>query len=238
MDWIPYGPNAVLIRFADKVGDESFQKSRAIVAELEIRPPQGLVEYVPAYTTMLLEFDPHETPDVPAVATDLVRRLRKASVQPAPPSRVVLIPVVYDGPDLERVAQLSKLTVAEVCQRHAQPVYKIFMLGFAPGFPYLGDLDPQLHTPRLPSPRPRVRAGSVAIGGEHTGIYSVDGPGGWNIIGHTSVTLFDPNKFQAGGDDEDAFYLRPGDQVQFIPTENATRPSHAAAVETPPMRKR
>ena len=85
------------------------------------------------------------------------------------------------------------------------------MLGFAPGFPYLGGLNPRLHTPRLAAPRARVPAGAVAIGGEHTGIYSVESPGGWNIIGHTSVKLFDPTR-----KNEAMFRLRPGDRVKFV----------------------
>jgi inhibitor of KinA len=120
--------------------------------------------------------------------------------------------VRYDGSDLERVAQANQLSVAQLCELHAAPVYKVYMLGFAPGFPYLGDLDPRLHTPRLPAPRARVAAGSVAIGGEHTGIYSVETPGGWNIIGRTPVKLFDPAR-----EDEAMFLLRAGDRVKFVP---------------------
>ena len=91
------------------------------------------------------------------------------------------------------------------------------MLGFSPGFPYMGDLDPRLHTPRLASPRTKVRPGSVAIGGEHTGIYTVESAGGWNIIGHTSVKIFDPTRAAADGRDKAMFFLSPGDRVKFVP---------------------
>jgi KipI family sensor histidine kinase inhibitor len=94
-------------------------------------------------------------------------------------------------------------------------IYKVYQLGFAPGFPYLGELHHKLCTPRLESPRTHVPAGSVAIGGKHTGIYSVDSPGGWNLIGNTDVKIFDPAK-ATPEHDEDAFYLKPGDQVQFV----------------------
>ena len=105
------------------------------------------------------------------------------------------------------------MTARDVAELHSSTLYKVYLLGFSPGFPYLGDLDSRLHTPRLPSPRTRVPAGTVAIGGEHTGIYSVEGPGGWNIIGHTKVKLFDPSS-----DGPEMSLLRQGDRVRFVPT--------------------
>jgi inhibitor of KinA len=212
MQWTLYGQNALLIRFADRVGDEAFQRGRALANELERNPPRGLVEFVPAFTTLLLEFDPHAVADVCQSANELMPRLQGVLNATVPPASIKEISVSYRGEDLERVARLHGLTTREVAELHAAPIYKVYMLGFAPGFPYLGDLDARLHTPRLATPRPRVRAGSVAIGGEHTGIYSVDSPGGWNIIGHTTTNLFDPTRR------EDAiFFLQPGDRVKFIP---------------------
>lgn len=217
MDWIFYGPNAVLIRFAHRIGEESFHRGRAMAAELEKHPPPGLAEFVPALTTLLLEFDPQEVPDLRHAMRELLPALKKAAnrSQRLPP--VKEIPVHYDGPDLERVARAHDLTVQEVRERHAAPVYKVYMLGFAPGFPYLGDLDPSLHTPRLKSPRRKVRAGSVAIGGEHTGIYSLDGPGGWNVIGHTPIQLCHPRWAMDKGAVEEKFLLKQGDRVRFVP---------------------
>ena len=197
----PYGPNAVLITFADKLGDEAFARGRALARAVEQNPPPGLVEYVPAFTTILLEFE-NSVPDL-----SFLEHAREGAV----PEKTSLkeIPIIYDGPDLQRVADHNQLTIAQVCQRHAAVIYKVYMLGFSPGFPYLGDLDPRLHTPRLPSPRTRVPAGSVAIGGQHTGIYPSETPGGWNIIGHTSVKLFDPAQM--------TFFLHPSDRVKFVP---------------------
>ena len=216
MKWIPYGPHGWLLEFASRPGDEAFVRGRTIAGELERHPPPGLVEFVPAFTTVLLEFDPaiNPNPDLP----ELAARLQKRFGSRLPPAPVKEIPVRYDGPDIERVAAVNGLSVAEVRERHAAPLYKVYMLGFAPGFPYLGELDPRLHTPRLESPRSRVPAGSVAIGGEHTGIYSVASPGGWNIIGHTTAKLFDP---EAGTTDSESspFLLRAGDQVRFVPLE-------------------
>ena len=215
MTWIPFGPHAVLLKFASAVGDDAFARCRSIVAELEERPPAGLVEFVPGFTTMLLEFDPSIVPDPASIAPELAAKLEGLPVLELPPTPVREIPIVYDGPDLERVARLHNLTSHEVRDLHSAPIYKVYLLGFSPGFPYLGDLDPRLHTPRLPSPRPKVRAGSVAIGGEHTGVYSVDSPGGWNVIGHTSEKIFDPAR--KGSEELDMFLLKPGDRVKFVP---------------------
>src|SRR2546428_12090466 len=165
MRWIAYGPGAILLQFADRVGEGALARGRALVAELERNPPHGLVEFVPAFTTLLLEFDPQTVPSPATVAPDLVTRLQAAMTMRLPLAPITEIPVVDDGEDLERVAKLHKLSAEDVGQIHAKPIYKVYMLGFAPGFPYLGDLDRRLHTPRLATPRPLVPAGSVAIGG-------------------------------------------------------------------------
>jgi inhibitor of KinA len=215
MDWISYGPHAVLLKFAGAVGEEAFARCQAVVAELEQNPPIGLIEFVQGFTTMLLEFDPSIVPDPASIAPELAAKLEGLPVVELPPTPVLEIPVAYDGPDLDRVAKLRDLTRREVCELHSTQIYRVYLLGFSPGFPYLGDLDPRLHTPRLPSPRPKVRAGSVAIGGEHTGIYSVESPGGWNVIGHTPEKIFDPAR--KGSEELDMFLLKPGDRVKFVP---------------------
>jgi inhibitor of KinA len=214
MKWISYGPDSWLLQFAGRVGDEAFASSRAITSELERHPPPGLLEFVPSFTTVLLEFSPG-TIDAAGLSS-LAARLRTVAARALPPASIKEIPVVYDGPDLRHVAEAHGLTTREVGELHSATLYKVYLLGFAPGFPYLGDLDPRLHTPRLAAPRPRVAAGSVAIGGEHTGIYSVDSPGGWNIIGRTTARLFDPAR--TGEDEREMFLLRPGDRVKFVPT--------------------
>jgi inhibitor of KinA len=217
MKWIQYGPSALLFQFADRLGDQTFAKGQAITAELERRPPSGLVEFVPALTTVLLEFDPRLVPNLRELAEQICQQLESAAAVEPLPSPAKEIPVIYDGPDLERVARHHGLAPNQVGQLHAAPIYKVYMLGFTPGFPYLGDLDPRLHTPRLSSPRSTVRAGSIAIGGAHTGIYSVDSPGGWNIIGHTTVKLFDLSRATAPDEDQAMFFLQAGDRVKFVP---------------------
>ena len=216
MNWVTYGPNTLLFRFAENVGKEALARQRGIVTDLEIHPPAGLVEFVPAFTTILLEFDPKIVPEPKQAAEELLRRFEAAGKAKLRATTVKEIPVRYDGEDLEAIAKAAAMTVEKVCQLHCAPVYKVYMLGFSPGFPYLGDLDRRLHTPRLASPRAKVRAGSVAIGGEHTGVYTVDSPGGWNIIGHTPLKIFDPLRGDPNGPDEAMFWLKPGDRVKFV----------------------
>src|SRR3989454_4412027 len=216
MNWVSYGPNALLFRFAEQVGEKALSRQRGIVTDLERHPPAGLVEFVPAYTTMLLVFDPKIVPEPTHAAEELLKRFESAGRARLQGTTVKEIPIRYDGEDLEAIAKGPAMTVEKVCALHCAPVYKVYMLGFSPGFPYLGDLDPRLHTPRLASPRVNVRAGSVAIGGEHTGIYTVDSPGGWNIIGHTPLKIFDPARGEPNGPDEAMFWLKPGDRVKFV----------------------
>ena len=216
MNWVSYGPNALLFRFAEQVSEKALSRQRGIVTDLERHPPAGLVEVVPAFTAMLLVFDPKIVPKPTHAAEELLKRFEAAGQGKLPATAVKEIPVRYDGEDLEAILKGKGMTVEKLCELHCAPVYKVYMLGFSPGFPYLGDLDPRLHTPRLPSPRVNVRAGSVAIGGEHTGIYTVDSPGGWNIVGHTPLQIFDPVRGEPNGPDEAMFWLKPGDRVKFV----------------------
>ena len=213
LNWSPYGPRAILLRFAKSIGPAAFERSVALQAALVKQPPRGLIEFVPAFTSILLEFDPRIVPRPADDAPALVERLRRVVTRRQRLRPIQEIPVRYDGPDLERVARLHSMSVQEVIERHSAPVYRVYMLGFSPGFPYLGDLDPKLHTPRLDTPRTRVPPGSVAIGGEHTGIYTLPTPGGWNLIGSTDRRLFDP----VAQETSSMFLLCSGDRVKFVP---------------------
>jgi KipI family sensor histidine kinase inhibitor len=215
MHWTVYGPNALLVQFATRIDEDSFARACGIIAELQQKPPPGLQDYLPAFTTLLLEFDPRIVPDPAAIAPELINRLSK--IKGDKPGGVgKKIAIRYDGPDLARVAEHNRITVDHVKKIHSATLYRVYLLGFSPGFPYLGLLDRRLHTPRLPTPRPIIPAGSVGIGGEHTGIYSVPSPGGWNIIGHTPDVIFDPQKIEHGGSENEMFFLHPGDRVQFV----------------------
>ena len=206
-----------MIYFADEPGDEAFAKCSGLMRWLRENPVDGLAEITPGFISLLLEFDAMQIQDLTATVERIVAGLRLVLPAKVAETPIVEVPVVYDGPDLQRVAEHNHLSREEVIALHSEPIYKVYLLGFAPGFPYLGDLNPRLHTPRLATPRTRVAPGSVAIGGEHTGIYSVETPGGWNLIGHTMLKLFnlshDPQTRS-----EEMFLLQAGGRVKFVPT--------------------
>jgi inhibitor of KinA len=216
MKWRPYGKNAILIDFAEKPDEWAFHKCRAITRQLEHKCPPQIIEFVPGYTTILLELQLSINETLHKAATEIIRELQTVGTRKTPAGELHKIPVSYTGPDLERVAKHNRISAEQVVKFHSATIYKVYLLGFSPGFPYLGDLHHKLYTPRLDSPRSKVPAGSVAIGGKHTGIYSVESPGGWNVIGQTDFILFD--MAQASSENpENAFRLKPGDLVQFLP---------------------
>lgn len=172
----------------------------------------GVVDAVPSYASLYIRFDP-----ATVTFRELVDRCRAQlagfAERKGEAHRICLLPTAYGGewgPDLEDVARFHDLTPEEVIRRHAGCDYFVFFLGFSPGFPFLGGLDPRLATPRRSVPRTRVPAGSVAIAGEQTGVYPVESPGGWNLIGRTPVRLFDPRR-------DPPALLRPGHYVRFVP---------------------
>ncbi len=201
MNWRAYGPRAALIRF-----DGGPDQARAITAALEAGR-DGVSEFTIAFDQLLVEFS--KPVDVASAVPELLTWLDRLDPVGAADARVHRLEVRYDGEDLAAVAKRAGLEESEVAQIHTATTYDVEMLGFSPGFPYLTGLDPRLATPRRAEPRPRIQAGSVAIGGAHTGIYSIASPGGWNVIGHTKTKLFDPEGEQ--------FLLRTGDRVEFIP---------------------
>ena len=211
-----FGPAGLLVEFAEKVDLESLARCRGLISFFEGIHLDGLLDLTPAYCSLLLEFDG------PEHASDQFNRvkqvLKSASPRPVGEAPLFEIPVCYDGPDLEEFAQRNTLSVSNVIELHTAPVYNVFLIGFSPGFPYLGPLDVRLHAPRLENPRPRVPPGSVAIGGEHTGIYSIASPGGWWLLGRTNIEIFSTKKARDAGSAE-AFLLRQGDSVKFLPVE-------------------
>jgi KipI family sensor histidine kinase inhibitor len=215
MRWTPCGPSAVLIQLAEPDGDSVRARARAISFFLESETPREVVDFSIAFDKLLLEFRPGE--NAVALADGFTRRFEALEPVDAGSATLHEIPVVYDGEDLAEIAGRHGFGIGEVIERHSAPVYEVALIGFSPGFPYLAGLDPRLHTPRRASPRTKVPAGSVAIGGSHAGIYSIDSPGGWNVLGSTSVKIFDPAR--RSPDDRAMFLLRSGDRVKFLPVE-------------------
>jgi inhibitor of KinA len=172
---------------------------------------RGVTNVHPAYASILIDFDPRKIRhrDIERVATEL---FAQAASAPLPEPRTVEIPVAYggaNGPDLDAVAELTGHTPDEVVAMHSGAEYLVYFLGFSPGFPYLGGLPESIAAPRLETPRRRVPAGSVAIGGQQTGVYPIASPGGWRIIGRTPLRLFDPGAYPP-------VLLRMGDHVRFV----------------------
>ncbi len=207
----PSGEAALLVALGDAIAPDINRRVQALAARLAAAPAAGLGATVPAYCTLLVHYDPAHL-DYAGAQALVARALDALDEAPPAPARRVEIPVRYggaDGPDLDFVARHAGLTTAEVVERHTSRDYRVFMMGFTPGFAYLGELEARLAVPRLATPRLRVPAGSVGLAERQTGIYPIDSPGGWRLIGRTPLRVFDP----AG---EPPFLLGPGDLVRFV----------------------
>jgi inhibitor of KinA len=210
--FLDMGDRALLVEVGDAVSPEVNGKVRRMALAIEAEAIPGVVETVPTYRSLLVVYDPLALP-----YEDLKGRLRQVEAGLGdisfPEPRTTRIPVVYGGtcgPDLEGVARYHGITVEKVIRLHTSRPYLIYLIGFMPGYPYMGELPDGLVTPRLKTPRLIVPAGSVGIAQRQTGIYSMESPGGWQILGRTPVRLFDPAK-------EEPALLRMGDLVQFYP---------------------
>jgi KipI family sensor histidine kinase inhibitor len=218
----PLGEAAWTIQLGDRVDPLIHARVLELAASLQAAALAGVREIVPAYAAVTVFFDPARgnaeqirewIAKVGRSDGLTVARSGAASDRPPvlPSSRPpVEIPVHYDGPDLEFVASRTGLTRDEVIRRHSGRAYTVYLLGFAPGFAYLGDLDASLILPRRSEPRLRVPAGSVAIAGAQTAVYPLATPGGWHLLGRTALKLFDPQRAPAA-------LLAPGDRVRFEP---------------------
>ena len=205
----PAGDQALLVTVGRTIDPTLLGEILALDQALADSRPTGLISTVPAYASLLCHYDPGVTDAAQLVAS--IRALEGEVAASVPPGEVIDIPTRYGGPDLADVALKTSRTPAEVIELHTEREYLVYCVGFAPGFTYCGSLPNELSVPRLASPRARVPAGSVGIAGRQTGIYAVDSPGGWNLIGRTSVRLFDP-----AADPPARF--KPGDRLRFIPT--------------------
>ena len=223
--------SALLLRLGERIDLALTHRIARFVDLVDAAGISGMRDVIPAYTTVLVEYDSFVIP-APVLKERLLglwAETEATAVDNGAPERLVDIPVVYGGEhgvDLDRVAQAAGLPPGEVVNRHAAAVYTVGALGFAPGFAYLIGLPPELATPRLARPRLGVPPGSIGIGGAQTGIYALPTPGGWSLIGRTPLRLFDPAR-------EDPFTLRMGDRVRFRPID----PGELSAT-TPEARER
>ncbi len=208
---LPVGEAAFTVEFGNRVDPALTARVHALDARLTPDTLPGLIETVPTYRALLVRYDPCVCPADEIEAALGAHLDALAEIEP-PEGRLIEIPVRYGGdagPDLASVARHTGLSPTDVIRLHTAPTYRVAMLGFAPGFAYLQGLDPRIAAPRLETPRTHIPPGSVGIAGEQTGVYALDTPGGWRIIGRADLVLFDPAR-------EAPFLLQAGDRVRFI----------------------
>ena len=193
--------SALYADFGNEISAETQARVAEMLRSLEARPFPGLRNLHPGYVSLLICFDP-----LMVEQAEVEREVRgREGEAVASLARTIEIPVRYDGPDLKDVAELCGISESEVVARHAGADYLVYFVGFVPGFAYLGGLPKSLETPRLASPRKRVAAGSVGIAGNQTGVYPIETPGGWRLIGRTQRKMFDGRSL-----------LETGDHVRFV----------------------
>ena len=204
------GDRSLLVELGDEISPSVNQSVQELFTVLDLHPVDGVRELVPSYRSLLVVYDPLSISlgDLKRTIRDTYQNLDQTEL---PDSRTIDIPIVYGGergPDLESVAQYHHITPQAVIDYHTRPTYRVYMIGFTPGYPYLGEVPDAIATPRRKTPRILVPKGSVGIAKQQTGIYSVDSPGGWQIIGWTPVNLFDPQARPPS-------MLMMGDRVRF-----------------------
>lgn len=220
IEFIPLSESAILLSFGNTIDFATHEKMINAKNKIETNPFFGFLETVPAYNSLAVYFNPVEIKkEAESISVSVINQIKKILENKTQADKlhvkqtIIEIPVCYDdeyGIDLQELSQQLKLKKEEIIQLHHSQTYKVFMIGFTPGFPYMGILNDQLFTKRKQQPRTSVHPGSVAIAGNQTGIYPLATPGGWNIIGRTSLKLFDKEK-------ENPFMLKAGDAIKFIP---------------------
>jgi inhibitor of KinA len=206
----PMGDRSLLVELGDKISPDVNRRVQQLMLQLQQAKLPGVRELAPGYRSLLVVFDP-----LTIVPAELEERITAVAARPGstgpPQAKLLSVPVFYGGdygPDLEGVAGHLGISTDEVIRLHTETLYRVYMIGFTPGYPYMGELPAALAVPRRSSPRTRVPKGSVGIAQRQTGIYSVESPGGWQIIGWTPIELFDPARQLPS-------LLEMGDRVKF-----------------------
>ena len=215
--FLPAGDKALTVELGDSISPETNRRVRDLLVAIESQQIPGVVDLVPSYRSLLVYYDPLQLnlPQLEEHLSALEQNLDQAAVH-AP--KVVEIPTLYGGeygPDLEHVAEHNGLSPEEVIQIHSSADYLVYMMGFTPGFPYLGGMSEKIATPRLQTPRTAIPAGSVGIAEQQTGVYPIQSPGGWQLIGRTPVQLFDPQR-------DPPVVVEAGDFIRFAPITETT----------------
>jgi inhibitor of KinA len=219
----PLGENALTIEFANEISEDLNDRVLSVARYVDKNRFSGYIETVPAYSSLTIFFDlrkvrtgfPTFSTGFDAVKALAEKAIRKAEKIPRAESNAIEIPVFFDkdsGPDLDDIAKLHGMSRQQVIGIFTSKIYRVYMLGFLPGFAYMGEVDASIATARRDAPRVKVPKGSVGIAGRQTGIYPFESPGGWQIIGRTRDELFTP-------DDETPCFFQPGDRVKFYEVE-------------------
>lgn len=211
----PLGDQAIVVEFGDEISVEVNKNVLKLANKLRSSSINGMIEWVPSYTSLTIYYRPIKIKytQIKQTIELLIDQLDDLQEEER---TLIEIPALYGdeyGPDLEDVAKYHGITVEQVIKLHTNQTYRIYMLGFSPGFPYLGGLHPGLHTPRLSKPRIKVPSGSIGIAGSQTGIYSTTSPGGWRIIGQTPLPLFNPKN------EQHPILLKHGYDIRFFSIE-------------------
>ena len=225
MRFLSAGDRALVIEFGDHVDRALSERVLGLNTVIGAHPPAGVIETVPTFRSLTLYYDPLLTSR--ATLEETIAGFLGREDRPRTGGRLWRLPVCYEGefaPDLAEVARLTGLTPDEVVALHSATRFHVYMLGFLPGFPYMGDLPEKLSLPRRANPRLRVPAGSISIATSLTAIYPYESPGGWHLIGVTPIRLFDPERARPA-------LLSPGDAVEFTPVDPACYASIRRAVE-------
>jgi inhibitor of KinA len=208
------GDSAMIVEFADRIDATVNAQAVGLAESVWAAALPGVRDVVPTFCSVAVYFDPLRT-DVDALADRLDREAAREAPEPTSAASLIRIPVCYGGafgPDLAEVARFAGMSEAEIIELHSGPIYRVFMLGFIPGFAYMGTVDSRIAAPRRATPRVRVPPGSVGIAGVQTGIYPSESPGGWQLVGRTPVKPFDLRRLRP-------FLFKPGDAVRFYRIE-------------------
>lgn len=212
---LPVGDKAIVVEFGDEISIECNNKVLSLYKNITSKKEPFIISSIPTYRSLLIKYDPLKISysELIEKINEELKQQKDLDMNP----QIMEIPVKYGedfGPDIEYVAKHNNLSVDEVIKIHTKSLYRIYMIGFTMGFAYLGGMSEKIETPRLEKPRTKIPAGSVGIAGKQTGIYPVESPGGWRLIGKTPVKLYDPHR-------EDPILVKPGNYIKFIEISEA-----------------
>ena len=216
----PAGDCALVAEFGREIDENINNRVHALAQWLNSRSIRGIKEVLPTFRSLMIVYDPCRI-SYKRLTKLLSQYSFSDSSEQAAQKQIIKVPCCYDGPDMADMEQLTGLSREEIISIHSGVDYKIYMMGFLPGFVYLGGLDKRIHAPRLSTPRTRIEPGSVGIGGNQTGVYPVASPGGWRILGYTPVKFYDPDR-------DEPILCHAGQYIRFVPI---TREEYEMAVK-------